>query len=149
MSSLIKNTASNYEQKSKEVNSYCFDMFCSELSLTIKVGDNYFVCPREGGKINGVNFEGYLLCPDYNLICTAKEEDLCNNMLNCLDSQIEEKESSYTYNYEIKTTQDSSIYKDQDFVTNYDGELTENGICEKNCMQCKENKICLKCKRKL
>ena len=146
LSSLIKNTASNYEQKSKEVNSYCFDMFCSELSLTIKVGDNYFVCPRGGGKINGVNFEGYLLCPDYNLICTAKEEDLFNNMLNCLDSQIEEKESSYTYNYEIKTTQDSSIYKDQDFVTNYDGELTENGICEKNCMQCKENKICLKCK---
>lgn len=48
-------------------------MTCSDKSLTILVGDDYFVCPREGGRIDGEGFDGYLICPDYNLICTGKK----------------------------------------------------------------------------
>ena len=145
LSSLINENVINYLSKSEEIKAICFKMFCSEESLTIKVGENYFVCPREGGKIEGVKFAGFLLCPDYNLICTGKELKLCNNIFNCLADSVEENENSYTYNYDIKTTQVSSVYN-SDTYKDYGYELTTNGICPQNCMQCKENKICVQCR---
>ena len=44
----------------------CYEMKCSSQSLSIKVGDYYIVCPREGGKIKAEHFNGFILCPDYN-----------------------------------------------------------------------------------
>jgi hypothetical protein len=32
--------------------------------LTIKIFDDYVVCPRSGGKIKVDGYLGYLLCPD-------------------------------------------------------------------------------------
>ena len=40
----------------------CYEMKCSSKSLTIKVGDHYIVCPREGGKIKAENFNGFIMC---------------------------------------------------------------------------------------
>jgi hypothetical protein len=116
-------------------------MFCSDESLTIQFGDDdYFVCPKEGGKIDGVGFYGYLLCPDYNLICTGTT--ICNNMFDCIDKRSEEKE--FTYNYEIKTSQDSSTYVGQPI--HLGAELSSNNkICPLYCAQCDKNKKCLKC----
>ena len=144
LSSLIKDNVANYQDKAEEINAICFEMNCSEQSLTIKVGDNYFVCPREGGKIDGVKFAGFLLCPDYNLICTGNNLNLCNDIFNCFDNHIEDNDNTYTYNYDIQTTQVSSLYKTSGI--NYGWEITTNGICPQYCMQCKENKICIKCK---
>ena len=139
LSSLVKINNIEY---SNEVRAVCFKMHCSELSLTIQFGEDYFVCPREGGKINGEGFIGYLLCPDYNLICTG-ENKICNDMLDCLENSVEEKPISY--DYVIETTQYSFIYQNQG-LNNNGWEKTTNGICPQNCMQCKENNICIKCK---
>ena len=49
----------------------CDEMFCSETSLTITINNEYIVCPRSGGKITVNGNYGFLLCPDYNLICTC------------------------------------------------------------------------------
>ena len=125
----------------------CYQMFCSQFSLTIKFNDNYLVCPRTGGKITGIGFKGYLLCPDYNLICTGNR--ICNSIFNCFQEESEEKEDAYNYEagYDIKTTQDSSVYKTQDESRGW--ELGDNGECIKYCSQCiainQNKKKCVKC----
>ena len=63
----------------------CYEMFCSDTTLTIKIKEQYIACPRQGGKVqvtNNMNFDlkGYIYCPDYNLICTG--EVLCNDMFD-------------------------------------------------------------------
>ena len=60
----------------------CYQMNCSNLSLTIRINEQYIVCPRGGGYVNiGGNYEGHILCPDYNLICS--QTVLCNNIFDC------------------------------------------------------------------
>ena len=124
----------------------CYQMICSALSLTIKIGDNYIVCPREGGQIKAEGFQGYLLCPDYNLICTSTI--LCNNLFNCKEKQSKEKEESFYYDYEIKTTQNSSIYNIINPKRDYGWELAQDGTgsCPYQCMQCKSKNDCIKCR---
>ena len=122
----------------------CHKMFCSLQSLTIRVGDYYIVCPRSGGKIKPDNFTGYLLCPDYNLICTGTK--MCNNIFDCIKNESEEKEDTFNYDdYEIKTTQNSSYYISDPVIIESAWELANNGTCPYLCMQCDLNYKCTKC----
>ena len=142
LSSLESGTPSTTEP---EVLSLCYEMKCSQESLTIKIGEYYIVCPREGGKIQAENFKGYLLCPDYYLICNSYP--LCNNLLNCLELNSTENEESFYYTYnennETRTTQNSTVYKTES--RNYGWELTDDGECPKLCMQCKSHSDCTRC----
>ena len=148
LSSLIKKGKLNDEELPPSYLAICFEMICTAKSLTIKFDNDYFVCPRKGGKIDGVGYDGYLLCPDYNLICTGST--LCNNFTDCLENQSEEVESSYIYEegYTIKTSQDSLNYLNDDNI-NYGSELTSEGPCPLNCAQCKkindDKKLCVRC----
>ena len=60
-------------------------MHCSDRSLTIQINNDFIVCPRAGGKINAFNYNGYLSCPDYNLICSGSV--LCNDMFDCVEKK--------------------------------------------------------------
>ena len=66
LNTLVKKTSLGYDLD--RVRAGCYNMYCSSQSLTIQVGEDYLVCPREGGKIKSDNYNGYILCPDYNLI---------------------------------------------------------------------------------
>ena len=141
LSSLSNPTSTNNMQ----VKALCYEMSCSPRSLTIKIGENYIVCPREGGKIEAENLVGFLLCPDYNLICSGTP--LCNNLFDCLTSEYKEKEESFNYDYdEIKTTQNSSIYNKSDYERSYGWELTDEGVCPYECLQCKSKTECIRCR---
>ena len=138
---------STKKEVSDVVRAICYESFCSEKSLTIRIFDDYIVCPRAGGKILVDGYEGYLLCPDYNLICTGTK--LCNNIFDCVEKQSEIKEESFNYDYTIKTTQniEKSNTAEADKTDNY--ELSEDGQCPQFCKHCKKkNKIfqCLECK---
>ena len=143
LSSLEDSTQSTDDDP--EVLSLCYEMKCSQESLTIKIGEYYIVCPREGGKIQAENFKGYLLCPDYYLICNSYP--LCNNLLDCLELNSTENEESFYYTYnennETRTTQNSTVYKTES--RNYGWELTDDGECPKLCMQCKSHSDCTRC----
>ena len=148
LSSLIKKTITNYQTYSNQVRAVCLQMHCSSQSLTIQIGEDFLVCPNEGGKITGEGFAGYLLCPDFNLICTVKEEKLCNDIFGCIDNESEEKEFPIVYSYDtIETSQDSSFYLTQG-ISN--GEIWEksniNNKCPQYCIQCKIGNQCIKCK---
>ena len=138
LSSISKN-----EKISKVVRGNCYETFCSEKSLTIKIFNDYVVCPRAGGKIEVEGYQGYLLCPDYNLICSGTV--ICNNIFDCVEKNSSVKEESYIYEYEIKTSQNIAKANDAkiDNDTNY--ELSTDGKCPQYCKQCFENKFCLKC----
>ena len=124
-----------------EIRAVCYEMFCSSKSLTIKINNNYFVCPQSGGRIEAENFEGYILCPDYNLICTTK--DLCNSIYDCFNKKSEEKIESFNYEYVIKTTQDSGDYSIDTPIFSY--ELAEDGKCPFQCSLCDIEGKCSKC----
>ena len=145
LSSLTKKTEEKYEIFRNKTRAVCFESFCSSKSLTVKIHENYIVCPRAGGKIELDEYGGYLLCPDYNLICTGTI--LCNNMFDCVDKQSEIKNDTYNYDYAIKTSQniENADIATADNETNY--ELSEDGECPLNCKQCLENKKCIKCRK--
>ena len=144
LSSLFKNNINEVEYYSNTIRATCYKTYCSERSLTIKINNDYIVCPRSGGKIKVDGYKGYFLCPDYNLMCSGTV--VCNDLFECIDKKSEIKEESYIYDYEIKTSQ--NIYRaeesEADDINNY--ELSDDGVCPKYCKHCEENKKCLKCK---
>ena len=144
LSSLFINSSNYSELFSRTVRASCYNIFCSEKSLTIKINRDYVVCPRSGGKIKVEGYKGYFLCPDYYLMCSGSI--VCNEMFDCVDKQSEVKEESYIYDYEIKTSQkiERAELSEEDNINNY--EISDNGICPKYCKHCLENKKCLKCK---
>ena len=141
LSSLIKKNISGiYNVLYNKVRSVCYEMSCSKKSLTILILNNYIVCPRSGGKITAVGFEGYLLCPDYNLICSGTI--LCNDMFDCVDKKSEM--TDVIYDYEIKTSQDIEDSEKDEIIDNV-YELSEDGKCPQFCSQCNEKYQCIKC----
>ena len=143
LSSLAKDTQKNADFISITVRANCYEIFCSEKSLTLKIFDDYIVCPRAGGKIEVEGYKGYLLCPDYNLMCSGSEK--CNDIFDCIEKKSVIKDNAYTYDYEIKTSQNIQKSKEEKCSTdNY--ELSEDGQCSVNCKKCKEKKECLQCR---
>ena len=144
LSSLFKNDISDINKYSKVIRANCYKIYCSKKSLSVKINNDYIVCPRSGGKIKVDGYEGYLLCPDYNLMCSGRV--ICNDLFDCVDKNSLVKESSYIYDYTIKTSQDieKAEAAEADNENNY--ELSTNGICPQYCKHCYENNICIKCK---
>ena len=146
LNNLVKKPESGTEPSPEPFRAGCYNMYCSSRSLTVQVGEDYLVCPRTGGKIISKNYAGYILCPDYNLICSAEEDGkLCNDMFDCIERKIEEKKI-YNYDYTIKTTQDSSSYSGNDVEVLQGLEETEKGICPLYCSQCKQDTGCFECR---
>ena len=126
------------------VHPLCYEMFCSNHSLTIKIKDQYVVCPRKGGKveING-DFQGYLYCPDYNLICTGTY--MCNDLFDCIDKNSTSRNLIYDYDFNGESSsQKISAIQNENIIKGY--EINENeGFCPIYCSQCKQNKRCFQC----
>ena len=142
LSSLSKSSLQNSDFISNVVRANCYEIYCSEKSLTLKIFDDYIVCPRAGGKVKVEGYKGYLLCPDYNLMCSGTE--VCNDMIDCIEKKSLIKETAYTYDYEIKTSQNIEKSKTEKLAIDA-YEITTEGKCPQNCMQCKEGGKCIKC----
>ena len=144
LSSLFKIGTKNINYFSQINRAICYNIYCSERSLTVQIHDDYIVCPRAGGKIIVEGYEGFFLCPDYNLMCSGTV--ICNDMFDCVDKKSEVKNSSYIYDYEIKTSQniENAYIINDDNISNY--ELSQNATCPIYCKHCKENQKCIKCK---
>ena len=143
LSSLTKNNLQISNVYSSVVRAVCYEIFCSSKSLTVKIHDDYIVCPREGGKIIADGYDGYFLCPDYNLMCTGTV--ICNDLFDCADKKSEIKEDSFIYDYIPKTSQNIEEANElpPNDTANY--ELSEDGICPYLCQRCQEPNKCSKC----
>ena len=119
----------------------CYQMHCSSTTLTIQIFNDFVICPKEGGNIMVIGYDGYIHCPDYNLICAGTE--VCNDIFDCIEKKSLIKESSFYYDYIPVTTQRFSQIPSIPLMENY--ELSDDGFCPKNCAQCDINKKCKKC----
>ena len=118
----------------------CYETFCSSKSLTIKINDLYIVCPRTGGNVEVEGYDGYLNCPDYNLICTGTV--VCNDLFDCIQKRSLPNEESYNYDYISLTTLQNSELPNIEVLKGY--ELSNDGKCEKDCSQCGSDRQCKK-----
>ncbi|MCF0116458.1 MAG: hypothetical protein HUJ61_00220, partial [Bacilli bacterium] len=143
LSSLIKKEINITLRYPNGVRPLCYQMHCSEKSLTIQIGEDFIVCPREGGMVNARDFKGYLLCPDYYLICSGTV--MCNDMFECVEKKSQRKEEAYYLDYESLTTQDIDDAEEKGFNSN-NYELSEDGKCPKYCKNCDLNGRCKSCK---
>ena len=135
---------SQYEELANYVYPMCYPMFCTNSSLTIQIKNQYVVCPVSGGKaaVNG-DLDGFIYCPDYNLICTGTV--MCNSMFDCIEKESVSKGSTYTYNYIPNISQNGTkLRKDYDILIGY--EKNEDGRCPVECSQCREEKKCFNCR---
>ena len=124
----------------------CYEMYCSDSSLTIRINELYIVCPRSGGYISiegkSSNYIGHLLCSDYNLICSQSVP--CNNMFDCVEKNSTMKLNP-DYDYEPKDVSTQIILPDTSKTYPRAYEIAENGICPRNCSQCNINHHCFEC----
>ena len=120
----------------------CYEMFCSNRSLTILINTQYIVCPREGGyvRISG-NYTGHVLCPDFNLICSQTER--CNNMFDCINVGSERINHDYDYTPYNNSMQIIDLEGDEQFNKSY--EKSENGKCPIHCSECNLYGKCFEC----
>ena len=135
---VLKNKASSYKYNYTAPRAMCHEMICSNRSLTIKINNEYIVCPRQGGKVEIDGYNGFILCPDYNLICTGTV--MCNDLFDCVKNKSLVKNA--IYDYEINTSQDYGQEENKTSIEAY--EESTDGFCPKDCGRCNEKKECLK-----
>ena len=86
----------------------CFRVECyknkDEKVLRIYIGNNVVTCPTSGGQQTLDGYFGYILCPDYNLVCTGS--NWCIDPLDCVDKKSEPINESFYYNYKSATSQE-------------------------------------------
>ena len=139
MSSL--SPSGKYPLYSSMPHSMCYQIYCSSSSLSIRINNDFVVCPREGGNVKMVGYDGYIHCPDYNLMCSGTV--VCNDVFDCIEKKSLVKESSYIYNYEEVTTQKYSKILEINAKVAY--ESADDGFCPQHCSQCDINKKCKNC----
>ena len=106
----------------------CYQTFCSSKSLTIKINDLYIVCPRSGGNVEVEGYDGYISCPDYNLLCSGTV--LCNDIFDCIDKKSLVKDDTYDYDYTPLTNVQNYELSNSPLLK---GEkLSNNGKCLEN-----------------
>jgi len=121
----------------------CYEMYCSNFSLTIRINEQYIVCPRGGGFINiGGDYIGHLLCPDYNLICSQSVP--CNNMFDCVEKNSTMK-MDYKYDYKQTNVSTAILLPDKTYTYPKAYEIDDYGKCPKNCSECNQNRQCFEC----
>ena len=109
----------------------CYPTYCSSKSLTIQINELYVVCPREGGNIKVEGYDGYISCPDYNLICTGTV--LCNDIFDCINKKSLPKNETYDYNSLTTLQQDELVNDKEEKIGN---ELGDDGPCPFNSSYC-------------
>ena len=127
----------------------CYEMYCSNRSLTILINTQYVVCPRRGGYV-GVsgNYTGHVLCPDYNLICSQTKR--CNNMFDCAEIGSERKPPNYDYIPFNNSIQLLKIYTNDEFdksyeLSNLSDDEDKDRKCPFNCSECNLYSQCFVC----
>ena len=113
----------------------CYQIYCSSKSLTIGIYNKYVVCPREGGNIEVEGYDGYLNCPDYNLICTGTV--LCNDIFDCIDKKSLPNEESFIYHYTPSYSIQNLDLFNSPVLSGH--ELSNDGKCPLSSTYCTKN----------
>ena len=72
--------------------------------MRIYIGSNVIICPTSGGAQTLNGYYGYILCPDYNLVCTGTV--WCIDPITCVNNKSEPINESFYYDYKPATSQE-------------------------------------------
>ena len=125
-----------YEIYSTVFHPMCYETYCSSKSLTIKINDLYIVCPRSGGNVQVDGYDGYISCPDYNLICTGTV--LCNDIFDCISKKSLVKNDTYDYDYTSLTNVQNYELSNSEILEGK--ELSDDGKCPAESKYCEAKK---------
>ena len=108
LSSLTPKNANELKEFPGNFRALCYKVKCAELNgekvIIIFIGDNAVICPSSGGQQTLEGYYGYILCPDYNLICTGTQ--WCIDPFTCIEKKSEPINESFYYNYKSATSQE-------------------------------------------
>jgi len=108
MSSLTPKNDENLKKYPSSFRALCYKVDCysnsGERSVRIYIGNNVIYCPVSGGVQTLDGYNGYILCPDYNLICSGTV--WCTDPITCVEKQSETDPDSFVYDYQISTSQE-------------------------------------------
>ena len=63
--------------------------------IIVRINDINITCPTNGGNItNLTEFNGNIICPNYNEICLDNNNDTCNDMFDCINEKFQR---NYTF----------------------------------------------------
>ena len=127
LSSLTPKDDENLKEYPSSFRALCYKVDCynnnGEKSVRIFIGNNVIVCPVSGGTQTLDGYNGYILCPDYNLICTGTK--WCLDPITCIEQKSEPLNNSYIYDYTSSTSQE---YQDLlNYKVNTEDKVTVNG----------------------
>ena len=107
LSSLTPKNIESLKEYPSSFRALCFKVECknnTEKSVRIFIGNNVIDCPASGGPQTLEGYNGYILCPDYNLVCTGTK--WCIDPFTCIDIQSEPSNDSFIYDYSSITSQE-------------------------------------------
>ena len=108
LSSLTPKNNETLKEYPSSFRALCYKVDCysknEEKAVRIFIGNNAVICPISGGIQTLDGYNGFILCPDYNLICTGTK--WCLDPISCVNKRSEPKTESYIYNYKASTSQE-------------------------------------------
>ena len=108
LSSLTPKNANELKEFPGNFRALCYKVNCTELNgekvIIVYIGNNAVICPSSGGQQTLEGYYGYILCPDYNLICTGTK--WCIDPFTCIEKKSEPNNESFYYNYKSATSQE-------------------------------------------
>ena len=91
--------------------SICYPIECdrNNKKIKVKVGKKTIICDGTENEMNNPEgLKGYLLCPDYNMVCTS--EVWCNNMFDCIKKESVADENTYEFNSNKKELKERDTF---------------------------------------
>ena len=87
ISSLLP-SSSSYSVESRAI---CYEIECDKNNnkIILKIGNNKFECPTEGGMLTPSGYKGQISCPKYSDICNFMDDKVCNEIFECLKKEEE------------------------------------------------------------
>jgi hypothetical protein len=138
MSSLTPKNDENLKDYPSSFRALCYKVDCynnsGERSVRIYIGNNVIYCPVSGGVQTLDGYNGYILCPDYNLICTGKV--WCTDPITCVEKQSETDPDSFIYDYQISTSQEYISLLDYKVSTGNKVISSGNILTNKKALKC-------------
>ena len=108
LSSLTPKNDESLKEYPSSFRALCYKIDCysnsGEKAVRIYIGNNVIICPVSGGVQTLEGYNGFILCPDYNLICTGTK--WCSDPISCVEKQSEPLSESYDYDYKSSTSQE-------------------------------------------
>ena len=108
LSSLTPKDDESLKEYPSNFRALCYEVKCFENNgekvVGIFIGNNVVMCPPAGGRQTLEGYYGYILCPDYNLVCTGSP--WCIDPFSCIEKKSEPNNESYYYSYKSVTSQE-------------------------------------------